>query len=160
MKSLFRCEFARSRRAKSPPAPGCRAAWCASTRARRSVAATSRSPPFRRYSVIPVPRKLCAQISAGSPACRARRLIIRSAVARDIALVLQPVLPSRLHNTETTVPFRSSPRAPPPRDTHPRIPAPGDAPAPRCTGPPSRADGRKTAFPACNSPQPASIPPR
>ena len=30
-------------------------------------AATSRSPPFRRYSVIPVPRKLWAQISAGSP---------------------------------------------------------------------------------------------
>ena len=39
---------------------------------------------FRRYSVIPVPRKLCAQISAGSPAFRARRLIILNAATRDI----------------------------------------------------------------------------
>ena len=39
-------------------------------------AATSRSRPFRRYSVIPVPRKLWAQISAGNPTFRGRRLII------------------------------------------------------------------------------------
>ena len=45
-------------------------------------AASSRSPPFRRYSAMPVPRKLWAQISRGRPALRARRLIIRSAVAR------------------------------------------------------------------------------
>ena len=51
----LRCEFARSRRAKSPPAPGCRAAWCASTRDPAIRAASSRSPPFRRYSVMPVP---------------------------------------------------------------------------------------------------------
>ncbi len=41
-------------------------------------APTSRSLPFRRYSVIPVPRKLCAQISAGSPASVTITLLTRA----------------------------------------------------------------------------------
>ena len=36
--------------------------------------------------MIPVPRKLWAQISAGSPVFRARHLIILSAFTRDIPL--------------------------------------------------------------------------
>ena len=47
--------------------------------------ATSRSPPWQRSSVISVPRKLRTQISADRSACRARCLIIRSAIDRDIA---------------------------------------------------------------------------
>ena len=52
---------------------------CPATRA-----ATSKSPPFRRYSAITVPRKLWAQISDGSPAFRARRLIVLNALTRDV----------------------------------------------------------------------------
>ena len=59
-------------------------------------AATSRSPPFRRYSVIPVPRKLWAQISVGSPAVRARRLIIFSALKPRHRPILERIAPPGL----------------------------------------------------------------
>ena len=79
------CGCARSRRARSPRAAGCRAGWCGWTRVPQFAQRPRDPPPFRRYSVIPVPRKLWAQISPGSPALRARRLIILSALSRDIA---------------------------------------------------------------------------
>jgi len=52
-------------------------------------AAVSSSPPLRKNSVIPVPRNVWQQISAGSPAFNARRLTICSAECRDSPLSLR-----------------------------------------------------------------------
>ena len=115
-------ESARSRRARSRPRHGCRAAWYASTRGPQSAPRleTTAVPEILRDSV---PRKLCAQISAGSPACRTRRLIIRNAVARAHAPILQTVLPTDRAAPEKR-PLSGPPPAPPPRDTRLRTPAP------------------------------------